>query len=137
MNAELRLADVLAELAEILCREVQADACAISRAVGDVLIVIAEHAPGRSVEVGQAFLVHDYPAAREVMSKRAPLQLSIADPATILRQLGFGALLMLPVEVSGEVWGLVEVYRREPDLFAEDLVLAARKLVAATAARIP
>lgn len=137
MNAELRLADVLAELAANLCREVEADACAISHAVGDVLVVVAEHAPERTVQVGHGFLSHDYPAAREVMATLAPIQVTVGDSPTIMRQPGFGALLMLPIEVSGAAWGLVEVYRFATVAFADDEVLAARELIAATASRIP
>jgi GAF domain-containing protein len=31
--------------------------------------------------------------------------------ASVLRQHGFGSLVMLPLELNDEVWGLVEVYR--------------------------
>lgn len=49
--------------------------------------------------------------------------LTLADPhvdeaeAQLLRQLGFASLLMYPLVLDGERWGLVELYRREPRPF--------------------
>ena len=48
---------------------------------------------------------------------KEPRALSLDDPvvdeaeARLLRELGFGALLMTALELGDEVWGLVEVYR--------------------------
>jgi GAF domain-containing protein len=49
------------------------------------------------------------------------------DPAEaeLLRQLGYDALIMLPLLANGEVWGLVEVYRDGADRFtAADVATA-------------
>jgi GAF domain-containing protein len=92
-------------------------ACAVSRIVGDVLVSVAEHTPsGRSLSLGQGFLVSDFPLTREVIERRRIEVLSVADedadPAEteLLKALGFEALLMAVLEVSGEPWALVEVY---------------------------
>lgn len=143
MAADTRLGDVLLELAISLCSRLGGDACAISRVVGDVLILVAEHAPQRSLQLGQGYLVPDYPRTRDVLRERTPYQMTLNDPgadtaeADVVRELGFGALLMLPLEVRDATWGLVEVYRTEPTPFDEDDLNTADELIAATAALIP
>jgi GAF domain-containing protein len=62
-----------------------------------------------------------------VLLTKEPRALTLDDPvvdeaeARLLRELGFGALLMTPLEINGELWGLVEVYRivRRPYTEAE------------------
>ena len=143
MAADVRIADMLAATARELCELVNADACAISRVVGDVVILVVEHAPGRSLQLGQGYLVPDYPKTRDVLHERTAYRLTLDDPAadpaeaSVVRELGFGALLMLPLEVAGEAWGLVELYRAEAMVFDDAQVVAAAELLTATAARIP
>ena len=116
----LRLLDVLTTMAHQVVSTLDADGCAISRAIGDVLILVAEHAPdGVSLQGGQGYLVSDFPETAAVLRTREPRALSLDDAdidpseGRVLRDLGFGALLMLPLELRGNAWGLVEVYRRE------------------------
>jgi GAF domain-containing protein len=143
MTADVRLVEVLSTAARDLCELLAADACGISRVIGDVLILVAEHAPGRSLQLGQGYLVSDYPKTRFVVHERSAYQLTLddsgADPAeaNVVRELGYGALLMLPLEVAGAAWGLVELYRHERAPWSENDVQAAGELIAATAARIP
>ena len=143
MPADTRLGHVLSELPIWLCSRLQADAAAISRVVGDVLILVAEHAPQRSLQLGQGYLVTDFPRTREVLQERTPYQMALtdsdADPAeaAVVSELGFGALLMLPLEIGMTTWGLVEVYRAESRAFADDEIRLAVELIAATAALIP
>jgi GAF domain-containing protein len=114
-----RLLDVLSSLGDELVERVDADACAISRVIGDVLILIVERVPEgwSSLQSGQGYLVSDYPLTAEVLGTRRPQGLTLDDPdvdeaeATILREQGFGGLVMAPLELNGAVWGLVEVYR--------------------------
>jgi GAF domain-containing protein len=119
-SPNLRLLDVLTTMARQVVSTLDADGCAISRAIGDVLILVAEHAPdGVSLQGGQGYLVSDFPETAAVLRTREPRALSLDDPdidpseGRVLRDLGFGALLMLPLELRGNAWGLVEVYRRE------------------------
>ena len=111
--------------------------------LGDVLILVAEYAPGGTLLLGQGYLVSDYPKTEEVLRRGRAYTLTLdepkADPAEagLLRELGFGALLMLPLEVDGDPWGLVELYRRAPQPFSSGDVARARELIAAAAAGIP
>jgi GAF domain-containing protein len=131
-----RLLDVLSEMSDALVSRLDADACAISRVIGDVLILIVERAPeGTTLQSGQGYLVSDFPQTGEVLRTRRPRTLTLDDPdvdhaeAAVLRGLGFGALAMLPLELDGEVWGLVEVYRRGRRPFSDADVDLVRELI--------
>jgi GAF domain-containing protein len=122
----VRLLDALHEAAEALVDELGADACAVSRVVGDLLIMLTEHVPeGGTVQLGQGYLIAEYPQTRRVLDQRVPGRACLTDPtvdaaeATLLRTLGYTALLMLPFELQGELWGLVEIYRVEPRPFTD------------------
>jgi GAF domain-containing protein len=141
--SDLRLLDLLVTTAEDLCRTVDADACAISRVLGDVLILVAEYSPGTTLQLGQGYLVPDYPKTEEVLRFGTAYTATIDDPgadpaeAGVIRELGFGALLILPLQAAGDAWGLVELYRRAPRRFSEGEVESARGLITETAALIP
>jgi GAF domain-containing protein len=139
----LRLLDLLKSTATDLVDELDAQACAISRTIGDVLIMIIDLAPeGRSLQLGGGFLVSDYPLTQEVLLMGRPRMLTLFDPhvdpheASVLRELGFGSLLMLPLELNGGPWGLIEVYRTEPVPFTDDDVRAAGAIVSRAAALV-
>ena len=53
----------------------------------------------------------------------------------MLRSLGFASLLMLPLEIGGSAWGLVEVYRAEPLPFTAGDVRVATDILSRTSAR--
>ena len=120
------LRDVLSTMADSLIERVDADACAISRVIGDVLILVAERVPdGTTLLHGQGYLVPDYPQTAEVLATRTPRTLTLADPdldpaeASVLRNHGFASLVMAPFLLQGEVWGLVEAYRHDIQPFTE------------------
>jgi hypothetical protein len=129
----LKLLDVLSNIADDLIARLDADACAISRVIGDVLILVAERIPGGgTLQMGQGYLVPDFPQTAEVLRTGQPRALTLDDTdlddaeASVLRAHGFGALAMFTLELNGAAWGLVEVYRRERRAFSEaDLRLAA------------
>jgi transcriptional regulator with GAF, ATPase, and Fis domain len=131
----LRLLDALTNLADNLVTELDADACALSRVIGEVLILVAERVPDDgTLQQGQGYLVSDYPQTEEVLSTREPRALTLDDPvvdeaeARLLRELGFGALLMTALELNDEVWGLVEVYRTSRLPFTEAQISRALEL---------
>jgi len=133
---KLRLYDVLSTVSRDLVDRLDADACGISRAIGDMLILVAEHNEhGRTIQLGQGYLVSDYPETARVLADRAPRALTLDDPdvdeseAAILRELEFGSLLMLPLVVADEVWGLVEVYRVDTRRFTDENARAAQALL--------
>jgi GAF domain-containing protein len=128
----LRLLDVLGAAADALVEDLDADACAISRVIGDVLILVTERVQaGSTLQSGQGYLVPDYPQTSQVLETREPRTLTLDDPdvdpgeAAILRGLGYGSLVMLPLEINGTAWGLVEVYRMDRRAFtAADIARA-------------
>jgi len=131
----LRLLDALSKLADSLVEELESDACALSRVIGEVLILVAERVPdGGTLQQGQGYLVSDFPQTEEVLRTGEPRALTLDDPlvdeaeARLLRELGFGALLMAPLELNGELWGLVEVYRTERRRFTEAEIRRALEL---------
>jgi GAF domain-containing protein len=105
------------------CRELvdllDAQACAISRVVGDLLVGLEEYArtPRRPLEFGHEYLISDYPLTRDVVEEGEPRQVSLEDEepeeneAALLERLGFDSLLMVCLPSAGVCWGLVEVYR--------------------------
>jgi transcriptional regulator with GAF, ATPase, and Fis domain len=133
--AATRLVDVLHERARQLVAHTAADACVISRVLGDVLIIVTRvTADAAPLELGQGFLVSDYPATEAVLRTGEPTVLTLADDdvdaaeARLLRDIGYAALLMLPLEVVGERWGLIELYRRSADRFGAGEIAAAQSL---------
>ncbi len=133
----LRLHDALALTARGLLAQLDADACAISRVIGDVLIFVTQAAnPGQTLQVGQGFLVPDFPETQAMLADGRPRLITVADTgadakeAQLLREFGFGALLMLRLDLGGEPWGLVEIYRQEPRPFLEADARFAQELLA-------
>jgi GAF domain-containing protein len=133
---KLRLLDVLSGTAHELVDALGAQACGISRAVGDMLILVVEYADdGRSIQLGQGYLVSDYPETTRVLADREPRALTLDDPdvdgseAAVLRELGYGSLLMLPLVLNDELWGLVELYRVGTVRFSEDDARVAKDLL--------
>jgi len=131
-GTHLRLLDVLVTMADDLTARLDADACAISRVIGDVLILVTERVPkGMTLLQGQGYLVSDYPQTAEVLETHTPRALTLADAdvdeaeASVLRAHGFGSLVMLPLFLSDDVWGLVEVYRQDVRPFTDDEIRTA------------
>jgi GAF domain-containing protein len=138
----LRLRDLLAATAQELVAGLDADACTVSRVIGDVLILVTEEAPeGKTLLMGQGYLVPDYPQTQAVLSSGRPRALTLADDdvdpaeASVLHEVGFASLLMLPLAIGGVTWGLVEVYRLEPVAFSEKDIRVAGEILARTSAR--
>jgi transcriptional regulator with GAF, ATPase, and Fis domain len=133
--AATRLVDVLHERARQLVAHTAADACVISRVLGDVLTIVTRvTADAAPLELGQGFLVSDYPVTEAVLRTGEPAVLTRAyddldaAEAQLLRDIGYATLLMLPLEVLGDRWGLIELYRRAADHFGTDEIAAAQSL---------
>jgi len=131
----------LASLCALLVDEFRADACAISRVLGDVLIQVGEHVPdGGTLNTGQGYLASDFPLTVEVLRDAAARRVWARDPQAdadevrLLRVLGYEGLLMLPLVLKGGVWGLVEIYRRGSGFSDEEAVACERMLGEAVAA---
>lgn len=134
---EMRLLDLLEETSRALVAALDADACAISRAIGDVLLLVTEAVPpGRTLQLGQGYLVSEYPETAAVLERREPRSVCFGvgevDEAeeSVLRSLGYESLLMLPLVLGGETWGLVEIYRMEAIPFGGVEIRAAASVLA-------
>lgn len=114
-----------------LCRrlvdELGADGCAVSRVVGEMLVLVAEHSgTGRTLQTGHGYLIPDFPDTGAVLATGAPLTVSAAGrdahdaEVRILGELGMTAVLMLALRIEDEPWGLVEAYRAAGTFSADD-----------------
>jgi GAF domain-containing protein len=122
VEAELRAAASIPELmrsaARVAADMVDGHACAISRILGDVMIELAEFAGDRdTLYLGHGYLVSDFPLTRQAVERREARTVYVPDPGAdeheveLLRELGFTALLMVPICAGDAVWGLAEIYR--------------------------
>jgi GAF domain-containing protein len=123
--------------------ELDAGAALFSRVIGDLLLELAEHTTsGQTLHLGHEYLISDYPLTQEVIRTCESRTVSLldADPdpkeAELLEELGFESLLMVPVFVYGECWGLLEVYGVAGRRFDEADVDLAKAIVTRTASRL-
>lgn len=133
--AELTLLEALRARAHELVERLDANAAIISRVLGDALIVVTQTAlDDRALGLGQGFLVSDYPPTKRVLETGTAAVLTLDDPAideaeaAILRELGYATVLMLPFELAGTRWGLVEVYRTDARPFTPAEITVAGEL---------
>lgn len=98
----------------------------------------------RELPLGSATAYHipEFPLTAEVLRSGRPHAVSFLDDAVdraeafILRELGMNALLMLPLLVDGEAWGLVELYEMRLRRFSEDAIAVAQFLTARAERRL-
>jgi diguanylate cyclase (GGDEF)-like protein len=136
IEAEETIVGVCERLCKALVFVVGATACSASRVVGDYIVDATEHAL-REVWLGDeaAYRIADFPLTAEVLRTGEPRSISFIDgdvdpsEAFILRDLGMNALLMLPIRVSGQQWGLIELYEMRMRRFGTDDVAVAQFLV--------
>ena len=143
IEAEKTVEGICNRLCKSLVFVVGATACSASRVVGDFLVDATEHAL-REVWLGDAaaYRISDFPLTAETLRTNQPRAVSFlgddVDPAEafILRELAMNALLMLPLQVSGRPWGLVELYEMRLRQFTEDDVAIAQFLTAQAERRL-
>ncbi len=136
IEAEDTVERICNRLCKTLVFVVGATACSASRVVGDYVVDASDHAL-REVSLGDeaAYRIADFPLTAEVLRSGEPRTISFAegdvDPseAFVLRDLGMNALLMLPLQVGGRAWGLVELYEMRLRRFNEEDVAVAQFLV--------
>jgi GAF domain-containing protein len=117
LRAAANVADLLGRTAESFVGVLDAPACTISRVIGDLLVDLVQHRrEGRADRLGHGYLISDFPLTRAVIEDREPKTVYTGDPdadaaeTSLLAELGFDSLLMLPIETEDAPWGLVEVY---------------------------
>jgi diguanylate cyclase (GGDEF)-like protein len=143
IDAEETVDAICSRLCKTLVFVVGATACSASRVLGDYIVDATEHAL-REVSLGDeaAYRIADFPLTAEVLRSSEPRFVSFADgdvdpsEAFILRDLGMNALLMLPLQVHGRAWGLVELYEMRLRRFSEEDVAVAQFLVAQAERRL-
>jgi GAF domain-containing protein len=132
LRGEKTVPGVLGTTARSLVELLDAQACTISRVIGDLLVDLVQHRlTGEPDSLGHGYLISDYPLTREVIDQRSPRTVFLGDPgadeneASLLRTLGFDSLLMAPIEAGDDAWGLVEVYDQKGRRFEDrDVELA-------------
>jgi GAF domain-containing protein len=135
LEREESVSALLRATARLLVEAMNATACAVSRAIGDLLVELAEYSTAQPIHSGHGYLISDYPATREVLENREPMTVAVSDPAAdeqevkLLHELGFDSLLMLPMVCGEDLWGLVEVYDKRAEGFADDDVEVAQRVV--------
>ena len=135
--------ELLRTTAVALVELLDASACSISRVLGDALVIVTEHAPGgERLQLGQGYLVTDFPLTEEVVRGGEPRTVSRHDTepdpkeSAVLEELGFDSLLMVPLPVGGECWALVEIYRRGQAAFPPEQITLAEGFVARAGALV-
>jgi len=135
--------ELLAVTARSIVGALGASACTISRAIGDLLVDLVDYSPsGDGVQIGHGYLISDYPETRAVLESLESRTIFVGDANAdkretgLLRELGFDSLLMLPLEIDGDPWGLVEVYDNTRMGFTATHVATAQRLVAQAAAAL-
>lgn len=136
LEAETTADGVCNRLCKSLVFLVGATACSASRIEGEYLVDASAHAL-RDISVGQGVRcrISDFPVTAEVLRSGEARALSFLDgdvdhaEAFVLRELKMNAVLMLPLHVRGQAWGLVELYEMRLRRFTDDDVALARFLV--------
>ena len=127
------VAELLALTAESFVGVLEAPACTISRVIGDLLVDLVQHRrAGAADRLGHGYLISDYPLTRAVIEDRQPKTVYTGDAnadaaeTSLLAELGFDSLLMLPIEAEDTAWGLVVVYGNGRRFEAADVDVARR-----------
>jgi GAF domain-containing protein len=135
LRAEKSVAALLGASARSFAELLGAPACTISRVIGDLLVDLIQHKEaGKPDRLGHGYLISDYPVTRTVVEEREPRTVFLGDPdadpseTALLRELGFDSLLMVALESTDGVWGLIEIYRGKGRRFNEEEVALARGL---------
>lgn len=118
-----------------------AEACVVSRVIGDLLVDLTQHSPTGRIESGHEYLVSDFPLTKQVIESGEPQVVRVDDPdadaaeTDLLRRIGFESLLMLALETNGSSWGLLEVYG-DGRGFSPDDIDAAKQIAGETSRKL-
>jgi GAF domain len=143
LRAVADLPQLMRTAAHVAATVVEAGGCAISRIIGDVLVELAEFAGSRqTLYLGHGYLISDYPLTRESIETREARTVFARDPdadereVELLDELRFDALLIVPICVGGDAWGLAELYREGNRPFVDADAAAATLLFAVVGERV-
>jgi PAS domain S-box-containing protein len=124
LSSSLEMEKVLEALAQQAALAVDAVDCTICEVQEDTLVIVGSYSdpalPWQSPESGRRYLLADYPATREAIEKRQPLQVRVDDPLADeaeradLQEWRYTTLLQVPIVSRGQVLGVVEVFDNKP-----------------------
>jgi putative nucleotidyltransferase with HDIG domain len=102
-----------------------AEAALASQLEGGLLREIADYArSGQQVAKGLSYYLSDYPATEAVLERGVPWGISSDDPGAdpaevfVLREMQMKSVLLVPLVVRDEPWGLIEIYDSRPRAFS-------------------
>ncbi len=141
----LDVEELLYQIAVRLAKVAEMDSCAISSIVSDpdrvhAMAHYSHSGLPHQDQLGSDYYLKDYPATARVLESRQPALIRIEDPhadpaeAALLRELGYGALLMLPLSAGNQPIGLVELYSERSDFQVSALNLKSLRSLAELAA---
>jgi putative nucleotidyltransferase with HDIG domain len=103
----------------------EAEAALVSQLEDGILREMADFARNeRQVARGLSYFLADYPATEAVLAGGAPWGISIDDPAAdpaelfVLREMQMQSVLIVPLVLGDEPWGLIEIYDSRPRDFS-------------------
>jgi PAS domain S-box-containing protein len=140
VSSSLELNEVLSAVALHMARALGVSSCSISDwdPTHDAVTTLAAEAvdPARkgtqlTGDIGERYLLADYPATAEVLHSRQPRALHVSDPDCdpaergLLQAMGQQSLLLMPLVARDRVVGLVELYeyRHRHEFSPEDIRL--------------
>jgi diguanylate cyclase (GGDEF)-like protein len=117
LGRETTLDATLRSAARHLTAVVDGTACVVSRLTDGTLRDAAVFSPSPwSFDEGSAYLLDDYPVTVDALESGEPRAASLADAsvdageAFVLRKIGMQSVLIVPLVVQGQPWGLAEIY---------------------------
>jgi len=135
LRAEESVPGLLGATARAYVELFDAQACTISRVIGDLLVDLFQHdRSNKPIRLGHGYLISDYPVTRAVIEEREPRTVSKDDPGAdpnevkLLEELGFASLLMVAIETGDGAWGLIEVYGVDSRSFSDEETRTAQQL---------
>ena len=103
----------------------EANACLVSQVEDGLLREVADYALANGqVARGLSYYLTDYPTTASVLMTGKLCSVSAEDPTAdpaelfVLREMDMQAVLLVPILVEGQAWGLIEVYDTRRRLFS-------------------
>jgi putative nucleotidyltransferase with HDIG domain len=108
-----------------LTQMLNAEACLVSQLEGGLLREVADYSGSeQQVARGLSYYLSDYPTTASVLESGVPCSISTddagADPAElfVLREMEMQAVLLVPLLVETQTWGLIEIYDGRTRVFS-------------------
>jgi putative nucleotidyltransferase with HDIG domain len=108
-----------------LTQMLNAEACLVSQLEGGLLREVADYSGSeQQVARGLSYYLADYPTTAAVLESGVPCSISAddagADPAElfVLREMEMQAVLLVPLLVEAQTWGLIEIYDGRTRVFS-------------------